>query len=46
MHLPRVARCRTAWRSVRPTIFANVSNDAAIAREEIFGTVLAVIPYD
>jgi aldehyde dehydrogenase (NAD+) len=31
---------------VRPTIFANVTNDATIAREEIFGPVLAMIPYD
>jgi aldehyde dehydrogenase (NAD+) len=31
---------------VRPTIFANVSNTATIAREEIFGPVLAMIPYD
>lgn len=31
---------------VRPTIFANVSNDMRIAREEIFGPVVCVIPYD
>ncbi|HWW64757.1 MAG TPA: aldehyde dehydrogenase family protein [Sphingomonadaceae bacterium] len=31
---------------VRPTLFANVSNDMTIAREEIFGPVLVVIPYD
>ncbi len=30
----------------RPTIFADVRNDMAIAREEIFGPVLAMIPYD
>ena len=30
---------------VRPTIFANVRNDMTIAREEIFGPVLTVIPY-
>jgi aldehyde dehydrogenase (NAD+) len=29
----------------RPTVFANVSNDMTIAREEIFGPVLAIIPY-
>ena len=31
---------------VRPTIFANVNNDMTIAREEIFGPVLAILPYD
>ena len=31
---------------VRPTVFANVTNDMTIAREEIFGPVLAVLPYD
>jgi len=30
---------------IRPTIFTNVTNDMRIAREEIFGPVLAVIPY-
>jgi len=30
---------------VRPTVFSNVSNDMAIAREEIFGPVLAILPY-
>jgi len=30
---------------VRPTIFADVSNDMTIAREEIFGPVLAIIPF-
>ena len=30
----------------RPTVFANVGNDMAIAREEIFGPVLSIIPYD
>ena len=30
---------------VRPTIFANVNNDMTIAREEIFGPVLVMIPY-
>jgi aldehyde dehydrogenase (NAD+) len=31
---------------VQPTIFADVKNSFTIAREEIFGPVLAVIPYD
>ncbi len=31
---------------VRPTIFANVTPDMTIAREEIFGPVLAIMPYD
>jgi acyl-CoA reductase-like NAD-dependent aldehyde dehydrogenase len=31
---------------VKPTVFANVRNDMTIAREEIFGPVLSVIPYD
>lgn len=30
---------------VEPTVFADVNNSAAIAQEEIFGPVLAVIPY-
>jgi acyl-CoA reductase-like NAD-dependent aldehyde dehydrogenase len=30
---------------VPPTIFADVSNDARIAREEIFGPVMSVIPF-
>jgi aldehyde dehydrogenase (NAD+) len=30
---------------VRPTIFADVDPDSVIAQEEIFGPVLAVIPY-
>jgi aldehyde dehydrogenase (NAD+) len=31
---------------VKPTIFANVHPDMTIAREEIFGPVLAILPYD
>jgi acyl-CoA reductase-like NAD-dependent aldehyde dehydrogenase len=30
----------------RPTVFAGVDDSMAIAREEIFGPVLSVIPYD
>ena len=31
---------------VRPTVFADVSNDMTIAREEIFGPVLSILPFD
>ena len=31
---------------VRPTLFVDVDNSMTIAREEIFGPVLAVIPYE
>jgi aldehyde dehydrogenase (NAD+) len=31
---------------VRPTVFANVTPDMRIAREEIFGPVLSIMPYD
>ncbi len=31
---------------VRPTVFSNVCNNMTIAREEIFGPVLCIIPYD
>lgn len=31
---------------VRPTVFANVTHDMRIAREEIFGPVLSIMPYD
>ncbi len=30
---------------VRPTVFANVKNDMTIARDEIFGPVLSILPY-
>ncbi|HEY6644972.1 aldehyde dehydrogenase family protein [Povalibacter sp.] len=30
---------------IKPTVFANVNNDMTIAREEIFGPVLCMIPY-
>jgi aldehyde dehydrogenase (NAD+) len=30
----------------KPTVFANVNNDMTIAREEIFGPVLSIIPYE
>jgi len=31
---------------VKPTVFANVSNDMTIAREEIFGPVLTILGYE
>jgi aldehyde dehydrogenase (NAD+) len=31
---------------VRPTIFADVNNNMRIAREEVFGPVLAIIPFE
>ncbi len=30
----------------KPTVFANVTNDMTIAREEVFGPVLCILPYD
>ena len=35
----------TGW-FVRPTVFADVDNGMPIAREEIFGPVLSLIPYE
>ncbi len=31
---------------IRPTIFTNVTNEMRIAREEIFGPVLSIIPFE
>jgi aldehyde dehydrogenase (NAD+) len=31
---------------VKPTVFGNVHNDMSIAREEIFGPVLCIIPFE
>ena len=31
---------------VKPTVFGGVDNDMTIAREEIFGPVIAILPYD
>jgi acyl-CoA reductase-like NAD-dependent aldehyde dehydrogenase len=31
---------------IEPTIFTDVSNDMVIAREEVFGPVLSIIPFD
>jgi aldehyde dehydrogenase (NAD+) len=41
----RPAGLEQGW-FVQPTVFAGVNNDMRIAREEIFGPVLCVIPYD
>ncbi|GIF71613.1 aldehyde dehydrogenase [Asanoa siamensis] len=43
---PRVPRGLEAGNYVTPTLFADVDNGMRIAREEIFGPVLVVIPYD
>ncbi len=37
--------CGEGW-FVEPTIFAGVNNQMRIAREEVFGPVLSVIPFD
>ena len=31
---------------VRPTVFADVTNEMTVARQEIFGPVLSIIPFD
>jgi aldehyde dehydrogenase (NAD+) len=31
---------------VKPTLFSDVTNDMTIAREEVFGPVVTIIPYD
>lgn len=31
---------------VRPTVFSNVDNSSTVAREEIFGPVLSIVPFD
>jgi aldehyde dehydrogenase (NAD+) len=41
----RPAHLPTGW-YVEPTLFADVDNAMTIAREEIFGPVLVVIPFD
>jgi betaine-aldehyde dehydrogenase len=41
----RPAGIEKGW-YVQPTVFADVTNDMRIAQEEIFGPVLAVIPFE
>jgi aldehyde dehydrogenase (NAD+)/betaine-aldehyde dehydrogenase len=42
---PDIPECQAGF-FVEPTIFANVRNDMRIAQEEVFGPVLAAIPFD
>jgi aldehyde dehydrogenase (NAD+) len=42
--LGRPRDLETGW-YVRPTVFAGVSNESAIARREVFGPVLSIVPY-
>ncbi|MGD0528938.1 MAG: aldehyde dehydrogenase [Polyangiaceae bacterium] len=42
---PRAPELAKGW-YVEPTVFVDVDNGMTIAQEEIFGPVLAVIPYD
>ena len=41
---PQAEELASGW-FVEPTIFTNVSNDMRIAREEVFGPILSVIPF-
>jgi hypothetical protein len=38
--------CELTLTFVEPTIFSNVTSDMAIAKEEIFGPVVSVMPYE
>lgn len=42
---PDIEECNSGF-FIEPTIFAGVNNDMRIAREEVFGPVLATIPFD
>jgi aldehyde dehydrogenase (NAD+) len=42
---PDAEELRTGW-FVEPTIFCGVNNQMRIAREEVFGPVLSIIPFD
>jgi len=44
--LGRPARPFGAGYYVRPTVFMDVRNEMTIAREEVFGPVLSILPYD
>jgi acyl-CoA reductase-like NAD-dependent aldehyde dehydrogenase len=43
--VPSGEELKNGW-YIKPTLFADVNNQMRIAREEIFGPVLVVIPYD
>ena len=43
--VPQSAELKNGW-FVEPTIFTEVNNDMPLAREEVFGPVLAVIPFE
>ncbi len=43
---PSRPRASTRGYFVRPTVFSEVTPEMTIAREEIFGPVLAIMPYD
>ncbi|MCO6055238.1 aldehyde dehydrogenase [Pseudomonas sp. MOB-449] len=42
---PEAAELASGW-FVEPTIFADVNNQMRIAREEVFGPVLSIIPFE
>ncbi|WP_333827222.1 aldehyde dehydrogenase [Pararhodobacter sp.] len=42
---PEIAECADGY-FIEPTIFAGVNSEMRIAREEVFGPVLSVIPFD
>jgi acyl-CoA reductase-like NAD-dependent aldehyde dehydrogenase len=42
---PQAEALSTGW-FVEPTVFTNVDNTMRIAREEVFGPILSVIPFD
>jgi NAD-dependent aldehyde dehydrogenases len=42
---PQAAELASGW-FVEPTVFTKVNNQMRIAREEVFGPILSVIPFD